>query len=265
MKILTIDHHRHNSPTESQERGALFGDGFFTTGLIENFQLLHVERHQKRLVDSAQQLLFSTFDSDSLFSHLAQIVCQVEKAVVRISVTRSQALRGYAIANSQDCTVTIQLFPWLARPTKNCHAFFAETPPSINPRLAGIKHLNRLDSVLAATEIMSARQEALLCIEESVICGSKSNLFIRVDNSWFTPKLNLAGIEGITKQRLMENMRAEGIIVTEKEITRCEVERAESAFLTNSLLGIWPVSKVEERKLATQFTGRLQSLLNFSR
>ncbi len=243
----------------------MFGDGFFTTGVIEGNQLLNAVYHKERLLKSAKMLLFVTYDGEALFDALNRLLISVEKASIRITVTRTQFERGYAISSAQDCLATIQVFPWVATPESDCQVFYAETPVSVNSKLAGLKHLNRLDNVLAASEITQKNQEALLCDNELIVCGSRTNLFIASDKGWVTPLLKRAGIEGITRRLVLQSMVACDIPVKEKDISRLEMENAKAAFLTNSLVGIWPISRLGNKKLATDLVQQLQFQLNFIR
>jgi 4-amino-4-deoxychorismate lyase len=247
------------------DRGYLFGDGFYTTGIINNGVFEHQILHQNRLIASAAKLQFGSFDSKSLFDFIQQNINSVKHACIRITVSRAQSKRGYAFLDEEECNVCIQLSNLTNVATNYCELFFANTPISINPFLAGTKHLNRLDNVFAAKEIKNSSQECLMCIDELVICGSKTNLFINLDGTWLTPSLNKAGIEGITRQRVIGLMQEQNIKIEIRDINKIEVNQCDAAFVTNSLIGIWPVSKIENKPLATEMTDNLKCLLNFER
>ncbi|MET1255568.1 aminodeoxychorismate lyase [Aliikangiella maris] len=247
------------------DRGRLFGDGFFTTGLIDSGELRHQVEHFERLKLSAEKLGFSDLDFDEIAKFLKKAIRKVAKAVIRISVTRGQTQRGYAIGADQSSNIEIIISPWIDKPSIFCEVFVANTPVSINAYLAGLKHLNRLDSVLAASECKQSNQEALLTFDNRVICGSRSNLFIFQDGCWKTPRLNDAGVSGITRKRILALMAEKQIPCEVEKISLEQLESCQSAFITNCLVGIWPVAKINDKAIATKLSCDLQADLNFIR
>lgn len=243
----------------------MFGDGFFTTGIVENGLLLHPKYHFERLIESARRLKFEAFDVDQLIETLYRQVKEVEHACIRVTVSRIQQARGYGFSKSTPIQVCIQLSQLPDCPAQYCELFFAKTPISSNPILAGLKHLNRLDSVLAAQEIKSMNQESLMCLGEHVISGSRSNIFVFQDGEWLTPGLDRAGIAGITRKRLIESMRNNNIEIRESNITRKQLLKSKAMLLTNSLVGIWPVAKIGNILLDTELSECLKSKLDFAR
>ncbi|WP_444998545.1 aminodeoxychorismate lyase [Aliikangiella sp. IMCC44359] len=265
MNIQTINQISNDNSAITVERGGLFGDGFFTTGLIDSGKLRHQEEHFKRLKNTANKLKFNHFDINEIEKSLYKVTKNLKRAVIRISVERTQASRGYAIAAEHEAKVTILVSPWMDKPSLFCELIISEIPISKNSYLAGLKHLNRLDNVLAASECIKSDQEALLCDGEQVICGSRTNLFIFHDDVWKTPELKQAGIEGITKKRLLALMKDREITCLQTSISKNDLLNCQSAFITNSLVGIWPVSKINDKTLATKLSCALQSELNFTR
>jgi len=251
-----------------RDRGYLFGDGFFTTGIVNNGLLQHPAAHWQRLQESGQTLKFLSIDWPRLIGSLNNRLLSEGDACIRISVSRSQSARGYKIDQRAAIHVSVILSALPQVPSGYCDLFFAETPASSNPLLAGLKHLNRLDSVLAASEINSEQagnQESLLCLDDSVICGSRSNLFMLSKGVWLTPRLDRAGVSGITRNRLIKAMQLHRIPVKEGEISRQQLLDCDAALITNSLLGIWSAQKIQGRLLATQLADDLKYQLNFQR
>lgn len=246
----------------SIDRGKLFGDGFFTTGKISNGKIEFFERHKERLVKSALVLSMPQFSINDLAKQLDDIVQKVERAVFRLTVSRQQVERGYAISSQATISYVLALYPLPIinssakhnQTTNNyCDLIFAKTPISVNPLLAGIKHLNRLDNVLAASEVSAADQESLMFDgEQFVICGSRTNLFLKIQGRWCTPNLNKAGVVGITYQRVLKLMEKQQIACHHREIHRDELIYVESAFVTNSLIGVWPAKALNGIGLSLQ-------------
>ncbi len=273
MNITFFDS-RENSDVADQivkntlliDRGYLFGDGFFTTGIVKDGQLCFQEYHNKRLVESANRLRFNHYEAGFISSsEFTNFLKPIELASIRITVTREQVTRGYGYSPEAGVNISVQISSLNELPVDFCQLTFAKTPASINPMFAGLKHLNRLDNVFAASEITDKRQETLLCDKETVISGSRSNLFIRENDLWLTPKLSDAGVNGITKQRVLKMMDTKAINYLQCDITKDRVRNCSAAFITNSLFGIWIVDTIETQPIPTLFSEKLKSKLCFKR
>jgi len=259
------DTQNNNQTNIDLDRGYLFGDGFFTTAIIQDGKINHQPLHQQRLNDSSIKLKFSGFKPEQLFEYIDDKIKTISNACVRITVSRAQQMRGYAFSGNEKINVCIQLFSLIEQPKSFCELFFADTPISNNPFLAGIKHLNRLDNVFAAKEIKKINQESLMCIDDLVICGSRTNLFIKQGGVWLTPKLDKAGINGITRLRLIKLMREQDINIRLRDISKQQVIDCDAALVTNSLLGIWSVCRIGDKPLATKLSENLKYQLNIKR
>jgi 4-amino-4-deoxychorismate lyase len=120
---------------------------------------------------------------------------------------------------------------------------------AIQPRLAGVKHLNRLENVLAAAEWNDPEiAEGLLLDSEShVVEGTRSNLFLVSQGVLVTPKLSRCGVAGVQRGRVLAWALQHGIALQVRDVTLEEVRQADELFLTNSLIGLWPVRELEQR------------------
>jgi 4-amino-4-deoxychorismate lyase len=133
----------------------------------------------------------------------------------------------------------------------------------LNPSLAGIKHLNRLEQVIARSEwdASNIQEGLMLDMNENVVEGTMSNLFLVKDNILYTPKLEHCGIEGVLRNILISIANEHQIRVVEKKISKQDVYSASEIFMTNSIIGIWPVIQLEkvQYKIGT-LTRELQKL-----
>jgi 4-amino-4-deoxychorismate lyase len=113
----------------------------------------------------------------------------------------------------------------------------------VNPGLAGIKHLNRLDQVLARNEWQAdgIAEGLMLDPTQRIIEGTMSNLFVVKAGCLFTPDLSQAGIAGIMREIVMDVAAEAGVPCTVTSMTLAELARADELFLCNSIIGIWPV------------------------
>ena len=134
---------------------------------------------------------------------------------------------------------------------------------SKQPALAGIKHLNRLEQVLARAEWRDEFAEGLLCdSEENVIAGTMSNLFLVAAGTLRTPDLSESGVAGVVRAEILDTAARLGIRAEIGRITKSDVESADELFLTNSLIGIWPIARLESKSYVVgQITQTLQKTL----
>jgi len=250
MRITTkiyIDDENSSSNVSSNSyfsRDALFGDGFFTTLIIRNSSIINKTRHLFRLEESANRLNFNGWNGIEIDSSLDDIALKYTNSILRISCSRKQKERGYAFSTNAkiQCDIAVQKLKKF--PYKSCHLKIAETPISVNKMLAGIKHLNRLDNVMASSECDEPNQEVLMCDGERVICGSRSNLFLKIDGEWITPIISNCGINGITQAVVIEKMNERGIDCQYKNIVKNDLKKVTASFVTNSIVGIWPVESM---------------------
>ena len=244
-------------------RGEMFGDGFFTTGVIINGQIAFKDAHVARLESAATQLAFKDFSLSDLQSKLDNIenTCY-DDCTFRISVCRNQSSRGYKISEKATSYCKIDLFPLVERPKSPCELLIARIHINHNPSLAGIKHLNRLDSVLASSEIESANQEALMLDGDKLICGSRSNLFVLINGIWLTDKLDSCGILGITRQRVLDYFVSHDIPHKQTEIRLDDIPLIKAAFVTNSLIGAWPAKSIHGRSLSLESSQQISEFIN---
>ncbi len=171
-----------------------YGDGLFETIAFPNhsFQLHNhpfLTYHFARLQKGCQ-VLGLKFDQEKLLESIQYHRAQFESVIVKIMLTRDQTGRGYTPKTA--CTqVFIRAEPWklaedVSYRVKKWQPFIAS-----QPLLAGIKHLNRLENVLASKEIEGATDEVILCDSHNhAIEGTKSNLFALLEEGWVTPRLD---------------------------------------------------------------------------
>jgi len=115
---------------------------------------------------------------------------------------------------------------------------------SANKSLAGMKHLNRLEQILARSEWQDEYAEGLLMDESgSVIEATVSNLFAVKHGKLYTPDLSSSGVAGIMRRTIMEILAPTLSLDVEIESINLDFLRAaDELFVCNSVYGIWPVN-----------------------
>jgi 4-amino-4-deoxychorismate lyase len=117
------------------------------------------------------------------------------------------------------------------------------------PALAGVKHLSRLENVLARAEWNDPSiAEGLLCdADDNAIGGTMTNLFIAANGALATPSLARCGVAGVTRDRVLDAARRHGVACAVRDIPWADVLAADEVILTNSLAGAWPVREIDGR------------------
>lgn len=254
------------------DRGFQYGDGLFETIEVLNRRPLFLDRHLKRLAHGCRRLLIPMPQSELLAAEARQLALESDRGVLKIMVTRGSGGRGYRQPEPIQPTRLLGLHPYPDYPenfqTQGIRARFCWQRLSINSALAGIKHLNRLEQILARAEWRDddIQEGLMLDTEERVVEGVMSNLFAVKAGQLYTPSLAGCGVAGIIRELVIGFACDIGLPVHESPLDQVEVLAADELFVTNSVIGIWPVRRLEQRVLEVgPLTRRLQSLLNQAR
>ena len=239
------------------DRGLLYGDGLFETMAVRNGQIHLWEAHWQRLSLGCKQLSIGLPEKNTIENEIKILIesNNEKQFVIKLIVTRGEGKRGYRFAKKQNATRILSSHAWPNYLDKyqaeGVDVCYCETKLSENEKLAGIKHLNRLEQVLARNEWDDEFQEGLmLTTKGNVVDGTMSNFFAVQDNKIFTPNLSLCGVEGVMRKTVIKAAKEKGYSIYEKDFNKAEVEQADELFLTNSLFGIWPIKIVGK----TRFT-----------
>ncbi|OOZ35859.1 aminodeoxychorismate lyase [Solemya velesiana gill symbiont] len=237
------------------DRGLHYGDGLFETVSVIDGDPCLWNRHMSRLDESCRRLGIPGPDQDTLLDECRRVAEDAERCVVKILVTRGEGGRGYMPPDPVTPRRVIYSTPWPQRAenwhtdgvrVRICSARLASTPS-----LAGIKHLNRLPQVMARAEWHDPEiaEGLMLDGDDRVIEGTMSNLFMVSDDRLVTPDLTNCGVAGVMQGKVIEMASQLNIPIEIRDITLDMLRNAQGLFLTNSVIGIWPVKEVEGRKL----------------
>lgn len=234
------------------DRGLQFGDGLFETIACVEGRLPFWEAHMHRLASGCQRLGMPAPDSKLLLSEAQRVSAGQARAIVKIIITRGTSARGYAYNADITPDRVVIGNPWMPLPASYWQQGVAitrcQTALAQQPLLAGIKHLNRLEQVLARAELTGkVVQEGLVCDTAGyVIEATAHNLFLYINNEFVTPSLVSAGVAGIMRERVLDRLVSAGHKIRTADIRLDEVHAAQSVFLCNSIHGIWPVRRFDE-------------------
>ncbi|WP_035384282.1 aminodeoxychorismate lyase [Ferriphaselus sp. R-1] len=235
------------------DRGLMYGDGVFRTMRLLDRRIVHWSHHYRKLQQDCSALLLPCPDARLLETEIEQLAWEQPDGVVRLTLTRGIGPRGYAPPAAVHPTRLLSLSPLPASNAawveQGVRLYLCELRMSAQLRLAGVKHLNRLENVLAAAEWNDpAIAEGLLRDEAGrVIGGVRSNLFCWHGGVLLTPDLSRCGVAGVQRQRILEWALHSGQPLEVRELPLDEVLAAEEVFVCNSVFGLWPVRELAGR------------------
>lgn len=245
------------SSIDVTDRGLQYGDGLFETLAVFNGKPVFLNPHLSRLKVGCHVLAIPYPDADLLTDEIAKL-CRYAiahftrgQAVIKIMITRGSGGRGYRPPDVITSSRIISLYPWPDNPKNSpevgIQVRFCKTRLGTNPALAGIKHLNRLEQVLARAEWHDPEiQEGIMLNANGyVIEGTMSNLFYVKNQTLYTASLNEAGIMGIIRQQIILLARQLGYPVIEHVYLPETLMQADEVFVCNSIIGIWPIRAIE--------------------
>ena len=249
------------------DRGLAYGDGLFETIAVRRGRAVLLPRHLARLAEGLRRLAID-LDLVALEAELRAFFAELGEGVAKLLVTRGDGLRGYAPPQPARPRRILLSSPLPSYPAANAEQgvrlFSCRTRLAEQPLLAGLKHLNRLEQVLARGEWQDPAFAEGLMRDQSgrVIEGVFSNLFLVRDGVLLTAELSRCGVAGVMRAEVLEQAARLGIPCVIRDIGFDELLAADELFLCNSLYGIWPVRELAASVWpAGPLTRKLQALI----
>jgi 4-amino-4-deoxychorismate lyase len=257
------------------DRGLQYGDGVFETMRVRRRQIRLLEFHLDRLYRGLKALQIKGPARRTLRADLARLANTRAEAVLKLIVTRGEGPRGFRPTGAERCTQIAMLngLPHDSEATtRPVRVRMCATRLGAQPRLAGLKTLNRLESVLARSEWRGTRvwEGLMRDTEDRIVCGTMSNLFVRRGTRLMTPPLEHCGVAGVMRRWILQIANDVALTVLERRIGWADLEAAEEVFLSNAVVGVKSVSAIEWRGRATlryvhfdaaaKFQAKLESL-----
>ena len=255
------------------DRGLHFGDGVFETIACLHGRPRFLALHLERMAEGCARLGFTPPAAERLRDEIERLAGAAERALVKAIVTRGQAtVRGYSVSGREQATRVVIRYPWPVEDPvlqqQGVSVRVAAMRLGENPALAGLKHCNRLEQILARSEPEAAAAAESLMLSHSgkLVSGTMTNLFL-VDGPPHaprlrTPALDLCGVAGVMRRVVLREAARAGIAAMECDLWPADATAATELFLTNARVGIWPVGRLQEKTLVPgPMTRRLQSLL----
>ncbi len=248
------------------DRAFQYGDGIFRTFVVENRKPCHWKYHYKKIVEDCLAIKISPPNEKVLLSDIQSLFKTKKKAVGKFIISRGISDRGYKFGTDISHNRFLIKTKMPSYPKEyfkfgiNLHVCKQRIFPSI---LSGIKHLNRLDNIMARQEWRDNNFADGILLDQSgnVIECISSNIFMRCGKVIYTPKINQVGIKGVTRGIVIELSQKLGFRVKELVFNLNKLLEADEVLVTNSLFGVLQVKKIKNRSWPHQ---ELASLLNES-
>ncbi len=233
------------------DRGVQFGDGIFETCLIKRHRLLSWSRHFSRLNKGCSKLKINQVDESLWIKDITKAlsISKLENAVVKIILSRGESMRGYGF--SGDIVPTrIVIVSSLSKLPEKYSLSLCDSGYATNRLLSEIKHCNRLEQVLARVN-MSTQECIMLDDNGYVISVTQGNIFAVNGDVILTPSLDECGIEGTVRSAIFDLAESLDLRVEVSSLSVQELLEADEVFISNSIIGIKAVNKINEQLFDT--------------
>ncbi len=252
------------------DRGLQYGDGLFETIRVVDGQCQYWDEHLERLELGCQKLGIRFPGRVGLKKDADSLVQPSFMGVLKIIVTRGVSDRGFRMnaANPPNQVLSLATPPLYSSQyyQQGIKLVLCRQRLGTSPQLAGIKHLNRLEQVMARREWDDEYQEGLLLDQfDQVAEGTMSNVFIIDGHRLLTPKLEACGVHGIIRDQIIKQADTLGMEIRLENFSKARLLKADAVFLTNSIFGVWPVRSFEKQFWESHsLIPRLLTILGFS-
>lgn len=244
---------RPGSALSLRDRGLAYGDGLFETIRVSRGKATLLDAHMRRLGHGATVLRIALM-LDAIRAELESAAAELGSGLLKLIITRGESGRGYAMPEQAEPNRILYFSPLPDYPASNAQEGISLYPCATRlgcqPLLAGIKHLNRLEQVLARSEWQDTTYAEGLVrdLQGRPVEGTMSNLFLRLRGQWITPALDQCGVRGVMREYLMEQLATAGEVVTERDIHFSELLESDEVFCCNSVFGVWPVVSLDTHR-----------------
>ncbi|MEC4724851.1 aminodeoxychorismate lyase [Shewanella sp. D64] len=256
---------------DPMDRGLAYGDGLFATMRIVKGEVQFLPAHFARLTQGAKRLGFAWSASPTLAEQLKQLALTQRNACVKLLLSRGVGGRGYAAPSP--CLVNEVVF-LSAFPQHYClwqregiSLALSDILLAKQPRLAGIKHLNRLEQVLIKSIQLPEGFDDWLVLDNdgSIIESSIANLFFIKERTIFTPAITHCGVAGMMREQVIYALIDLGYNLDIKPIHHNDLAQFEHCFMTNSLLGLVDIKQIDSIAYSkSSFSDTLRQTLHLS-
>lgn len=232
----------------------MYGQSLFETIVVSDGRACLLDLHLSRLEHGAARLGMA-FSSSAARADIEFLALDQPKAVIRFTLSFGLGGRGYLNPASPKPTTIAGLYDYPEYPSANWQAGIrlgmVDLKLAHQAALAGLKHGNRLEQIIARSQWHDSWQEALVCDQDGhVIEGTQSNVFVIKNNMLLTPKLDFCGVAGVMREFIISQANKVGVDSSLVSLSVADINEADAVFLSNSVIGLWPVKQFYDREFA---------------
>lgn len=275
---ITMVNGVETSAIDIADRGLAYGDGIFETMRVIDGEIPLLPHYLTRFLNGVRVLALG--DEGRLkrdFLHYIKHTLNevkdnacLDSSIIKMMVTRGNGGRGYLPPEEATCHFIVQVFDCPTYPehyaSKGIYLRECEYRLGFQPQLSGIKHLNRLDQVLASQELYDEPEGLLLDYNDNVIEGTKSNLIVFKNDKVLTPNLNDCGVHGVLRSELLNPSYPLELAVKEDVLTLDDIISSDALAMVNSVFGIWFVDTLllqNGKKIKFKQTANYETVRNY--
>lgn len=231
------------------DRGLHYGDGLFETMLLRTGRVRWLDEHWRRLQAGCTRLSIPCPPLDLVRQEIDELGTAAD-GVIKLIVTRGAGGRGYAPPPAVAATRILALYPLPEPRSFEVSARWCNVRLGRNPQLAGIKHLNRLEQVLAQLEVTAAGVDEGLMLDAAgeLVSAVAGNVFVVRAGRLLTPDLRHCGVKGVMRAQVLRIAAELGIAVRETALQPQELSTADEVFLTNAVRGLRPLVALDAQR-----------------
>jgi 4-amino-4-deoxychorismate lyase len=235
-------------------RACLYGDGLFETMVFRSGHLCWWSHHWLRLQTGLQRLGYSALSEAVIWESLTPALSALsEDSVIRLSVTR-RGVRGYRAEADAEIVIDVQVSPLPTNPWHGqlIHVRWCHTQWAQQPLLAGIKHMNRLEQVLARSEWSDVNiSEGLVCDTQGrVVSGTMSAIMLRFGHSVLAADISQSGIDSVARRLVLDALPSLGYEPMIQPLSKKDVMMADEILMMNVVQGIAAVADCDGVKFS---------------
>lgn len=238
----------------TQDRGLHYGDGLFETMLVRDGRIRFQALHRARFERGCLQLGIPA-DLPRVWRQAEELAAQYGTITLKLLLTRGTALsRGYTPSGSEQARCVLAAWPAPLATEIPDHVRVATLRATLgeNPQLAGLKHCNRLEQILARVELqpLGAFEGLLASSSGQLVSGTMSNVFLQLNGELVTPAVERCGVAGVMRAVVLREALRSGMPVRVAALPLALAGSCGAMFLTNARLGVLPVHELDGRELA---------------
>ncbi len=231
------------------DRATAYGDGCFTTIAKASGVIQLLEAHIGRLQKGCVTLKIDFYDWDMLRQQVVDVSAAEADVVIKVLISRGSGGRGYSTVGADNPVSVISLHPFPKHygrwASEGISISLNSVRLSKQPLLNGVKHLNRLEQVLAKNHVNDSVQEQIICdTDDMIVEVSSANIFWKLGKQWFTPDLSFSGVEGVMRNQWLAIFEQCGMKVNIVRAHYSVLNYVTDMFICNSLMPAVPVNKL---------------------